>query len=327
MRSVATLPVYSKTAGDNEQVIGREGERAGIDVVLENPETAEEEEARREEEMSSLYNIRQQRRSEIAEREARRQRRREARARGDMATVQAIRQESLLSAQEREMRGAAAMIAEHHSQSRERRVSSVSYGDLGVARHDGSRVRAGSASSDRQPLLDSAASLSMGAPGRGRTSLGAHTRGRSTSSLMSGVSTDADSEFDMPPFGRAGSDFEVVTMNQLQSRNGSANITPIRGRSRASSSAPRLSAETNMDRQLPVHQPPAYDASGFEEAPAYISPTSERNRASLTSLPQIQTESPSGAPLLPQIDRLPSIRIAEATPISPRPTRDQQLGR
>lgn len=320
IRSVATLPAYSQTAGDNEQILGREGERGGIDVVLENAETAEEEEARREEEMSSLYNIRQQRRQEIAEREDRRRRRREARERGDMASVSAIRQESLLSAQERELRGAAALIAEHQSRSRERRVSSVSYGDLGVARHDGSRVRAGSTSSDRQPLLDSAASISgmsMATPAPARISLSAHTRGRSSSSLLSATSADGDSDYEMPPFGRAGNDFEVVTLNQFHSRNGSQTETPFRNRSRASSAAHRPSVDTTEVQHRPVHEPPAYDDPGFEEAPAYVSPTSEQARRPSVNLPHIRTNSSLEAPTLPEISRLPSIRIAEATPIDP----------
>ena len=110
--------------------------------MVEHPETAEEEEGRREEEMESLYQIRLQRRQEIADREARRQERRDARARGDQATLERLRQESTLRAQERDLSGTAAMIAEHQSKSRERRVGSVSYAELGVARHDGTRIRA-----------------------------------------------------------------------------------------------------------------------------------------------------------------------------------------
>ena len=55
VRSVMTLPAYSKSVRDNERVLAREGERGGIDTVVEASETAEEEENRREEEMESLY--------------------------------------------------------------------------------------------------------------------------------------------------------------------------------------------------------------------------------------------------------------------------------
>lgn len=324
LRSVLTLPAYSKAAGENEQILGREGERGGIDVVVENPETAAEEEERRDEEMESLYQIRRQRRQEIADREDRRQRRREARERGDVVTLRALRQESALRAQQREISGAAAMIAEHQSRSRERRVSSVSYGDLGIARHDGTRIRAGSASSDRQPLMDSAASISGQTmqPALLRDGLSIHSRGRSTSSLMSGVSSEiSDSELEAPPFGRAGSDFEVATLNSRYSRNMSLSGTPVGHRSRASSAAHRPSIDTTnvSTRSMPLANPPAYDGAGFEEAPPYVSPATERAAAAgLQRLPQIVTESPTGAPMLPAIGRLPSIRIAEATPIEPR---------
>ncbi|KAF2785605.1 hypothetical protein K505DRAFT_6412, partial [Melanomma pulvis-pyrius CBS 109.77] len=87
VRSVMTLPAYSPAARENEQILGREGERGGIDTVLEFPETNDDEEQRREGEMESLYQIRLARRREAAEREERRQARREARARGDTAAL------------------------------------------------------------------------------------------------------------------------------------------------------------------------------------------------------------------------------------------------
>lgn len=322
VRSVMTLPTYSRSVRDNEQVLGREGERDGIDIVLEQPETAEEEEERREDEMQSLYQIRLQRRQEIAEREARRQERRDARARGDRATVERLRQESTLRAQERDLTGASAMIAEHQSRSRERRVSSVSYAELGVARHDGTRIRANSSESDR-PLLDSAASIAGGSIHP------ASTRARSASSVMS--VSDAENEVEMPPYGRAGNDFEIVNMNQAHSSHRASQIhTPASNRSRASSNAapPRPPLDTSVDigdAPIPESEPPSYDGDGFEEAPPYTSPVQERG----PQLPSVQeqssqqrpeperTMSETGAPSLPELGRLPSIRIADSTPISP----------
>ncbi|KAK0281686.1 hypothetical protein LTR91_003913 [Friedmanniomyces endolithicus] len=333
VRSVMTLPVYSRSAREDEQVLGREGERDGIDVVLEGPETAEEEEERRDDEMESLYQIRLQRRQEIAEQNDRRRRRRDARARGDFAALQRIRQESLTANEQREIAGAVAMIAEHQANPRDRRVSSVSYADLGVASHDGTRLRSNSAESDR-PLLDSAASISGGTaasirPWSTHDSLSLHAssqhrRDRSASSALS-VSTDDASDLDMPPFGRAGSDYEVVALNQVHSRNASGAHTPlggsVDGRSRASSIAPpTISVETADlgDGRIPAYEPPAYDGEGFEEAPPYTSPVSQQ----LPRAPELREErprvettySPTGAPLLPLIGRLPSIRIADATP-------------
>ncbi|KAK0252570.1 hypothetical protein LTS09_012242 [Friedmanniomyces endolithicus] len=336
VRSVMTLPVYSRAAREDEQVLGREGERDGIDVVLEGPETAEEEEERRDDEMESLYQIRLQRRQEIAEQNDRRRRRREARARGDFAALQRIRQESLTANEQREIAGAVAMIAEHQANPRDRRVSSVSYADLGVASHDGTRLRSNSAESDR-PLLDSAASISGGTAASIRPwstydslSLRAssphHRRDRSASSAIS-VSTDDASDLDMPPFGRAGSDYEVVVaLNQVHSRNTSGAYTPlggsVGGRSRASSIAPPIiSVETADlgDTRIPAYEPPAYDGEGFEEALPYTSPIMQRAPELQEERPRVEvTYSPTGAPLLPLIGRLPSIRIADATPTERR---------
>ena len=322
VRSVMTLPAYSRSVRENERVLAREGERDGIDVVVEAPESEDEAEGRREQEMESLYQIRLQRRQEIEQRDDRRRRRREARARGDFQELQRIRQESLAATEAREISGAVAMIAEHQSQTRDRRVSSVSYADLGVARHDGTRIRANSNESDR-PLLDSAASISgdgVARPWSTHDSLGAHRRDRSGSTAMS-ASDVSDNELDMPPFGRAGSDFEVVTMNQsTHSRNASRAHSPLGPRSRASSSAlarPSVDTADLGEGRMEAVGPPSYEGEGFEEAPAYTSPVQERAPEPSRSFHE-RTNSSTGAPLLPEIGRLPSIRIADATPIEPR---------
>jgi hypothetical protein len=227
VRSVMTLPAYSKSVRENERVLAREGERGGIDTVVEASETAEEEENRREEEMESLYQIRVQRRREITEREERREARREARRREDYTTLATMRQESVWRAQQRATAGAAAMIAEHRAASRERRVSAVSYGDLGVARHDGTRLRTNSTDSDNRPLLDSAASMSESTV-RPFTadSLSVHRRGRSGSSASAmSVSDVSDNDIDLPdlpPFGRRrrlrSSEHEPNTLTQYLNR-------------------------------------------------------------------------------------------------------------
>lgn len=311
-----TLPPYSSAAREDERILGREGDRAGIDMVVELPENDDEAEERREEEMESLYQIRLQRRNEIADREERRRLRREARDRGDIATLATLRQESLLRAEQRQLAGAQAMITEHQLRDRERRVSSVSYADLGVARHDGTRVRANSEESER-PLLDSAASitgLSMRHWSIG-DSLSAHRRDRSTSSLMS-ASDMSDDAF--PPFGRAGGDFEAVAMGNP--RHASRIHTPSRSRassnlSNATSVRPSLDVDLT---DLPVTEPPSYEGEGFEDAPPYTSPVQTRAPDLRMSVPPARptsTMSQTGAPQLPEIGRLPSIRIAEATPI------------
>lgn len=334
VRSVMTLPAYSRSVRENERVLAREGERGGIDTVVEASETAEEEENRREQEMESLYQIRLQRRQEIAERDARREARRDARRRQDYGALAAMRQESVWRAEQRASAGTAAMIAEHQANARDRRVSSVSYADLGVARHDGTRLRANSTDSDNRPLLDSAASISESTmrPVTG-DSLSVHRRGRSGSSATSAMSVSdvSDNEMDPPPFGRSGGDFEAVSMSRSQSRSPSATRGSTHNRSRTNSAAGPLTLDTADvgESRIPLYQPPAYD-EGFEDAPPYTSPVDRQIPGFQRPEPlqPVQVEAPrplsaSGAPMLPEIGRLPSIRIAEATPIEPRgPTPD-----
>ncbi|KAJ5225319.1 hypothetical protein N7468_006544 [Penicillium chermesinum] len=164
IRSVITLPAYSANPNPTEQVVAREGERAGMDMVVEFPETAEEEEARREEQMEALYQVRLNRRQEQAERDARREERRAARARGDSLRLAQIAAESRVRNSNRRSGNnsssslsASAVIAENQARERARRIASVSYADLGHVRHDGSRLRADSANSDHRPLLQNAA--------------------------------------------------------------------------------------------------------------------------------------------------------------------------
>lgn len=338
VRSVMTLPAYSRSVRENERVLAREGERDGIDVVIEAPETEMEEETRRDEEMESLYQIRLQRRQEVEEREDRARRRREARLRGDHAELERIRQERVRATEQREAAGAAAMIAEHQLRTaeRERRVSSVVYASLGVARHDGTRIRANSNESDR-PLLDSAASISGDTslrPWSTQDTYSTHHRNRSQNGSFASGSDDGDGLesvdiSERPPFGRSGSDFEIVTLNQGHSRNNSAAHTPTGGRSRASTNTgpvrPSIDtgrASADLGHAIPNVDPPSYDADGFEEAPPYTSPIDERSPRTMdplvTNVERSRSRSANGAPMLPAIGRPPSIRIGESTPIEPQ---------
>ncbi|KZZ87975.1 hypothetical protein AAP_05241 [Ascosphaera apis ARSEF 7405] len=170
VRSIMTLPSYSVAPKATERVIAREGERAGMDMVVEFPETAEEEEARREEEMESLYQIRVARRQENAEREARRQARREARDANDQSRLRQLNRESRRRRNNNSAENinggmnarSAMLIAQHRSRDRETRVAEVTYGDLGNVRADGSRIRprgrshranSSASDADSRPLL------------------------------------------------------------------------------------------------------------------------------------------------------------------------------
>ncbi|CAO2657351.1 Nn.00g034770.m01.CDS01 [Neocucurbitaria sp. VM-36] len=293
VRSVMTLPAYSMSARENERILGREGERAGMDNVVELPETVDEEERQREEEMESLYQIRLARRVEAADREARRQARRDARARGDVQALADIRRRAEEAA---DLSVSQMLIAEHqaNTRTRDRRVSSVAYGDLGVARHDGTRLRANSSESDNRPLLDSAASIS-GQSGRSRAYTNntldldpdTHQRGLSVTSIARSFDSRASDESDLPDASRSNSrsnngtsdEFEVVSLNPERSHSGSRAPTP--------------------SVEIPTEQAPAY-----EDPPNYESPVTTR-------APQL--------PQLPQLERLPSIHVTtEPTPVDER---------
>ncbi|TGO61459.1 hypothetical protein BCON_0027g00460 [Botryotinia convoluta] len=195
VRSVMTLPAYNMTPGQNEQVLGREGDRGGIDVVLEFPETIDEEESQREAEMEALYQVRLARRRENEEREERRRLRREARERGDHVALRELQSRPANTSTGPTVEE---LRAEHDriKKERQRAVSSVAYGDLGVARHDGTRLRANSDESERQGLLGDAASMAA--------SSRYHRRDRSASSVLS-IDT-VNSDLPSPGFTRSRAD-------------------------------------------------------------------------------------------------------------------------
>ncbi|KAI1127431.1 hypothetical protein F5Y10DRAFT_193594 [Nemania abortiva] len=159
IRSILTLPGYTKTAGPNESVLGRAGERDGVDVILEMS-TEEQHEALRDEEMETMYQIRETRRQQNAGREERRRLVQEARERGDTVALEELRARRRAENEDttiEELRETQGRIRER----RDRAVSSVSYHDIGVARLDGSRIRANSTESERVGLLSDAASISI----------------------------------------------------------------------------------------------------------------------------------------------------------------------
>ncbi|KAL8817244.1 MAG: hypothetical protein Q9191_008183 [Dirinaria sp. TL-2023a] len=318
VRSVITLPPYRVAPLPSEQLIAREGERAGVDTVVEYPETTQEEEARREEDMESLYQIRQARRREINDREERRRERAAAREAGDWARLEQLRLQSQARARARadsagssaaslagDAVSASALIAEHQARtaSRERRVSSVSYASLGLARHDGSRIRADSVESDHRPLLDSAASF------------GGHDRSAPSSRRGSGLFQTTN----FPPLPQTERD---ISANSALSGESETRDTPqtSTNEERSSGSDPAVmtpssnehSTSPQLDRQpsSPADRPPAYDDerhhsfdSSGEEAPPYTSPATERGRG----------------PQLPPLRHVPAIEVTGTTPANSVP--------
>ncbi|KAF6811781.1 hypothetical protein CSOJ01_05509 [Colletotrichum sojae] len=259
IRSVMTLPAYRPDANDNEQVLGREGERGGVDVVIEYP-TEENEEELRDQEMEALYRIRLARRQELAEREERRRERREARERGDHVALEDIR----ARARNASNNSVVAVLREEHDRlknERQRAVSSVSYADLGVARHDGTRIRANSTESERMGLLSDAASIAATSTRSAAES--AHRRGRSASSVMS-------IESDLPSPGLP------------RSRANSRPDTP-RLDTRAGSTPEIIEADVG-EAGIPIYSPPGYDEVSLDD---------DRSRS---TTPQPTTEPPPTYP-------------------------------
>ncbi|KAL4946638.1 hypothetical protein BDV06DRAFT_208547 [Aspergillus oleicola] len=283
IRSIISLPAYSSLPKPTEQVIAREGERGGMDMVVEFPETAEEEEDRREGMMESLYQIRLQRRQEIADRETRRRERREARERGDIVRLEQLRVESRASANSRESvngntsTSAATALAEAQSRGRDRRISSVSYADVGYVRHDGSRLRASSRDSDSRPLLNDAAAMSNDGPDRSSGLISVHSRGESYSSAAGG--SDGES---LAPVNSHATSFQSLhpTHEPEDGDVGARNIPP-----------------------------PDYENLDWGDAPPYEPPTSQSNS--------------NGPPQLRELTPLPTIQIDVVSPVStesPTPT-------
>ncbi|TQV96942.1 hypothetical protein IF1G_04182 [Cordyceps javanica] len=244
VRSVMTLPAYRPEASNNEQVLGRAGDRDGVDVIVDLP-TEEQEETLRDEEMEALYQIRNLRRQQIVEREQRRVEREEARARNDRAALADIRQRSRIAREQilasNETISELRQDATRAQGQRVRSVSTVSYGDLGVARHDGSRVRASSNDSERMGLLADAASIGEAQP----ESL--HHRNRSVTSFMS-----ADSGPPSPAYSRENSTPGPSAANSGSGGGGGGGDSPLAG------SSPDL-VEVPLDFGGEDRPPPGYD--------------------------------------------------------------------
>ena len=312
VRSIMTLPPYQATPHPHERLIASEGERAGVDTVIEFPETAEEEEERREQEMDSLYQIRQARRQEIADRNERRRERAEARAAGDWARLEQLRLQSQMRTRARaESTGSAAssnndlpgvvatsttdsqsLIAEHHARtaSRDRRVSSVSYADLGLARHDGSRIRADSVESDHRPLLPAAAS--MGAADQQRPTPPSSRRGTLFHTHI----------FHQHHHNRAASAESVLTTDS-DIANEITPQTSSTGGERSSGDPPiHTPSGSPQDSHSEPSPPPIGQPPEYEDAPPYTSPVAGPGDG-IPRLPSVRVDS-----------SLPAIQITGSTP-------------
>lgn len=308
-----------------------------MDTVVEFPETVDEEETRREDQMESLYQIRVARRREQAEREERRRERREARERGDTARIEELRRESRQRANESatSLNGgvsvsAATLIAEHQSRGRDRRVSSVAYGSLGEVRHDGTRLRANSNESERGGLLSEAAPMGE-TGGRPRlysdatsmtTMSRPQTRDRSISDIsVTTAGSDADGQ-PTPGSTIAGDGARRRSSQSDERQSGTTNSSPTANRftpDDSTGSDDIGESRIPPTESDPAHLPPDYEVLEWGDAPSYEAAVARAasNAAARAGEP---TRVPGIAPRLPQLN-LPSISVSGATepntPVSP----------
>ncbi|KAL6891993.1 hypothetical protein GGI43DRAFT_206515 [Trichoderma evansii] len=324
VRSVMTLPAYRQDAAQNEQVIGREGERDGIDVIVDLP-TEEEMEALRDEEMESMYQIRLARRQLIEQQQQRRVERQEARSRGDVAALADIRartraanNNTVIDDLRREM--------ERAKENRNLSVSSVSYADVGLARHDGTRIRANSTESERIGLLSDAGNIAVS---DARLSLSQsitqqHSRVMSESSVIS-----MDSNFPSPALTRSAegpSEAMAGSSPELVEADLGDEAMPPPGYEDVS----LVDDDDFQDRSIvPTHEPPP-------DYPGHHRSESQRSRRNETS-PSLESASSQNSSTehddrrlsrgVGGIPQLPSLRIRDLPPITVEPPSAQPVTR
>lgn len=223
-----------------------------MDVVVDFP-TEEDEEALREQEMNALYQLRATRRQQAQERENLRTQRREARERNDLSALADARSRARATTNSND-----SMIHElrrdidRAKENRQRSVSSVSYADLGVARHDGTRIRANSQESERMGLLTDAADMGQFPRSRANSPM-PHRRDRSVSSVAS-----LDSDFPSPAFTRPRGDSRPATPSRLSY-----------GGTRAGSSPELVESDLGVEAM----PPPEYEDVPLDDNPAQRSTT------------------------------------------------------
>ena len=294
VRSTITLPAYRPKPGENEQVLGREGERDGIDVVVEMP-TAELEEGLRDEEMEALYQIRAARRRQIAEREERRRLRREARDSNNVVVLEELRDQTRGQAG-RNLEEIEELRRQHERlrEERQRRaISSVSYGDLGIARSDGTRIRANSSESERIGLLSDVASISQN-PGTGAADSLFHRRDRSGSSALS-IDTARSNEPhpESPGMTTAGSRFSLASAGQPRSRSNSGVNTPqLSTVSTRAGSSPEIIEAEDGDLGDSAMPPPGYDEVSLND----ITPANSGRNSAMSGRNSPYNEPPPNYP-------------------------------
>lgn len=276
VRSVMTLPAYRPKPAETEQVLGREGERDGIDVVVEMP-TAEQEETMREAEMDALYQIRAARRRQLEDREERRRLRRQAQENNDAVAMRELRQRGREQAPNNALE--ITLLRSQHEQikeTRQRAVSSVAYAEVGVARADGTRIRANSTDSERVGLLSDAASIAVSTNG---TPL-LHRREGSESTLS--IDTSRHDRPVSPGLTTGDSAYSLASAGlSTRSRANSGATTPrISSATTRAGSSPELIEAEDADLGDLTMPPPDYDEVSLAE----ITPMRSRRNSNVSAV-------------------------------------------
>ena len=202
------------------------------------------------------------------------------------------------------------LIAEHNARtsSRDRRVSSVSYADLGLARHDGSRLRENSVDSDHRPLLESAAFMGhTPSPSGG----GGGDGGSSTHSRRGSAAPPPPHAHQQHHRG-ASAESVATTSSDLMNPGAGAAMTPQTSSGERSGSGSDPVAITPSGSEpsppLPMGDPPQY-----EDAPPYESPVADRGEggAGGSRWPSLRVDSERGG-------EVPRIEIEVSTPVVER---------
>jgi hypothetical protein len=338
VRSVLTLPAYSHSASHNERVLGREGDRDGMDVVVDLP-TMEDEEELREQEMGALYQLRLARRQQNEEREEVRRQRREAQRRGDTRELAEIRsRDRAASNSHNSLVEDLRRDIERAKENRQRSVSSVSYADLGVARHDGTRIRANSQESERMGLLSDAADIAALSIRSGANSPALHGRHRSGSSVGS-----FDSDFPSPGLTRTRPASQAATSSGLSVGRGRAGSSPeiVESDLGVEPIPPPDYEDVPLDDDndvrgrstTPINEPPPGYSGPVRRLSERDPDTTTEGLASAAIPPESTSEDGAstprgrgvgGTPQLPslRISRLPEI-VIEPSSARPRETTDQ----
>jgi hypothetical protein len=228
--------------------------------------------------MSTLYQVRLARSRQNEEHTEYRQLRREARQRDGTSEAEGLRRQAreAREASQRHAQEVEELRREHEriKNTRQRAVSSVSYDGLGVARADGTRIRANSIESERMGLLSDAASIAPSArsvSGGGPSFL--HQRVASVGSVIS--LDDERSPPATPNPNIDGSSYSIASLGRARSRsrgNSAGHTTP-----RAGSSPEMIYAEEADigEADMPLHPPPGYEDVNVDE----LSPQNTRSGA------------------------------------------------